>query len=351
MKKSKAYYRGCLLGGATGDALGYNVEFLSIDEIKSLYGNQGIRELICDESTGKALISDDTQMTAFTVDGLIWADEKAKIKGIYSYTPCLFYSYQKWLYTQTGSFADEAYDFLLKGEILRWEELYARRSPGKTCLGSLSESINAKYGTIKDKINDSKGWGAVMRAAPVGLYFAGNPKLAFKIGCESGAITHGHPSGYLSSGLFAWVISEIILGVEIEFAVLSGVEELKKWRGHEETLAAVEKALALAAKVTADDLDPYEGLVSIGQGWVGEEAIAIAIYCALVYRHDFQEGVCLAANHSGDSDSTAAICGNILGAYLGSLEIPYKWIKEVELSDLMVQGADELLKAVKSRLD
>lgn len=349
MKKSKAYYRGCLLGGAAGDALGYNVEFLSIDEIKSTYGDQGIRDLIRDETTGKALISDDTQMTAFTVDGLIWADGKAKSKGIYSYTPCLFYSYQKWLYTQTGSFADTNYEFLLKGEILRWEELYARRSPGATCLGSLSESINAKYGTLKDRINDSKGCGAVMRAAPVGLYFAGDAKLAFKIGCESGAITHGHPSGYLSAGLLAWIISEIILGVEIRYAVLSGLEELRKWKGHEEVLAIVEKALALAANAAAEELDPYEGLVSIGEGWVGEEAIAIAIYCALVYQHDFREAVCLAANHSGDSDSTAAICGNILGAYLGSLEIPYKWIGELELSDLMVQGADELLAAFKSR--
>ncbi len=345
MKKSKAYYRGCLMGGAIGDALGYNVEFSSIDEIRLAYGERGIRDLILDSTTGKALVSDDTQMTVFTVDGLIWADEKAKTKGIYSYTPCLFYSYQKWLYTQTGSFADADYEFLLKGEILGWEELYARRSPGKTCLGSLSESINAKYGTIKDKINDSKGCGAVMRAAPVGLYFAGNSKMAFKIGCESGAITHGHPSGYLPAGLLAWIIAEITQGVELEDAVLTGLEELRNWQGHEETLTIVQKAINLAR----DNKDPYTSLVSLGEGWVGEQAIAIAIYCALVYPQDFREAICLASNHSGDSDSTAAICGNILGAYLGSLEIPYKWIKEVELSDLLVQGADELLAAVKSR--
>jgi ADP-ribosylglycohydrolase len=344
MKRSKAYYRGCLLGGAIGDALGYTVEFMTMEEILKIYGKKGIRDLICDQTTGKALISDDTQMTAFTTDGLVWADQKAKVKGIYSYIPCIFYAYQKWLYTQTGSFADKTYEFLLKGEILKWEELFARRAPGPTCLMSLSESINGKFGTIKHKINDKKGCGAVMRAAPVGLCFTKDPQKAFRIGAESGAITHGHPSGYLSAGLFAFIIAEIIQGIEIEEAVKAGLEELKKWDGHEELYTIMTKVLDIAK----EEAEPYEALISLGQGWVGEEALAIAVYSAIRYKTDFKEAVCLAANHGGDSDSTAAICGNIMGAYLGSLEIPYKWIKEVELSDLMVHGADELLVAANS---
>ncbi len=344
MRRSKAYYRGCLLGGAVGDALGYTVEFLSDKEIREQYGEKGIRDPICDESTGKALISDDTQMTVFTTDGLLWADSKAKTKGIYSYIPCLFYAYQKWLYTQTGSFAEKGYEFLLKGEILKWEELYARRAPGKTCLSSLAGSINGKYGTMKNKINDSKGCGAVMRAAPIGLYFSKDPAKAFTIGCESGAITHGHPSGYLAAGLFAFIIASITGGADLKAAVLAGLEELKKHHGHEEVLALVEKAVELAEQPT----DPYQSLISLGEGWVGEETIAIAVYAALKHRNDFREAVCLAANHGGDSDSTAAVCGNIMGALLGSLEIPYKWIQVIELSELIVHGADELLKASKT---
>jgi len=344
MKKSKAYYRGCLLGGAIGDALGYPVEFMSYDEIRETYGEKGIRDLICDETTGKALVSDDTQMTIFTVDGLLWADSKVKSKGIYSYIPCLFYSYQKWLYTQTGSFADKAYEFLLQGEILKWEELFARRAPGKTCLTALSGSINGKFGTIKNRINESKGCGAVMRAAPIGLYFAKDPARAFAMGCECGAITHGHPSGFLSAGLLAWIIACIASGKELKESVESGLEELQKHHGCEEVLEKVRRALTLAE----DGGDPYQGLVSIGEGWVGEEAIAIAIFAALKHSNDFREAVCLAANHGGDSDSTAAICGNIMGAHLGSLEIPYTWIRNIELSDLLVHGADELLKASKT---
>lgn len=121
MKDSKAYFRGCLLGGAIGDALGYPVEFLTLEEIKKVYGPEGIRTLQINETSGKALISDDTQMAVFTVDGLVWADNKAKTKGNYAYIPCIFYSYQKWYYTQTGHFADKKYEFLIDGEVFHWK--------------------------------------------------------------------------------------------------------------------------------------------------------------------------------------------------------------------------------------
>ena len=186
-----------MIGGAVGDALGYPVEFLSLDEIRETYGEKGIQEPVCEEATGKALVSDDTQTLAFTMDGLLWADRKAKEKGIYAYTPCIFYAYQKWLYTQTGHFAEKSYEFLLQGEILKWEELFARRTPGESILQALAGSINGKYGTMRNPINNSKGYNTVARVAPVGLYFYEDPRKAFKIGCESAAITHGHPTAFL----------------------------------------------------------------------------------------------------------------------------------------------------------
>jgi len=71
--------------------------------------------------------------------------------------------------------------------------------------------------------------------------------------------------------------------------------------------------------------------------------LAIAVYCALKYEDDFEKAVRMAVNHSGDSDSTGAICGNILGAYHGLEGIPEKWIKNVELADLLSELADRLL--------
>lgn len=352
MKNSKAYFRGCLLGGAIGDAYGYPVEFLKHDEILAEYGVDGICNLVWNESSKKALFSDDTQLTTFTVDGLLWADSRAKTRGIYAYIPCIFYAYQKWLYTQTGSFADKNYRFLLEGEVLNWEGLFARRGPGKTSLKTLSNCINGKYGTLKNRINNSKGSGAVMRAAPIGLYFYNEAKMAFKMGCESGAITHGSPSGYLPAGCLAFLIAEMIQGKELEQAVFNVFSELRQYDDYEETYEVLKKAVTLANS-PKDDIGSSElreaelaDLHSLGGGWTGEEALAMAVYCALKHSEDFEAALWLAVNHDGNSDTIGAICGNILGAYMGSLEIPYRWIQEVELADLMVHGADKMLEAV-----
>jgi ADP-ribosylglycohydrolase len=319
MKDSKSYFRGCLLGGAIGDALSYPVESLNTDEIKQAFGDTGIRSLICNDSSGKALVSDETQMTIFTVDGLLWADSRAKNKGVYAYIPCIFYAYQKWFYTQTGHFADKDYEFLLKGEVLQWEELFARRTPGETVLKALEGSIKNKYGTLRNRVNNSKGYAAVARSAPIGMYFFQDPKKAFQIGYESAALTHGHSDAFLSAGFFAHLIALIFRGEELESAVLSSLALLKRYKNSDTTYETIHKAVQLVKS----DVVSENALSQLGDGWVAEEALAKAIYCSLKYPKDFEKAVCLAANQNGNSNGPTSICGNILGSYLGSLEIPY----------------------------
>lgn len=355
MKNSKAYFRGCLLGGAVGDAYGYPVADMTWEEIRAEYGPDGLTDLILDEDSGKALFTDDTQLTTFTVDGLLWADSRAKKRGIYAYIPCLFYAYQKWLYTQTGSFADDDYKFLLGGEILGWKELFANRGPGTTSLVALAQETGGKYGTLKNKINNSNGRGAVMRSAPIGLYFYNEPERAFQVGCEAGAITHGNPTGYLPAGCLAYLIALIIQGMELDIAVMETLEYVKGFEGSKETYEALAKALTAAKdsriQVGSSDRKEMEirELASVGFGWTGEQALAAAVYCALKYTDDIEAALWLAVNNDGYSDTIGAICGNILGAYQGCLEIPYKWTINVEASDLMAHGADMMLEAVKTK--
>lgn len=321
MKDSKAYFRGCLLGGAIGDALGYS-----------------------DVIQGKSLISHHTQMTVFTVDGLVWADNRVKRKGIYAYIPCIFFSYQKWYYTQTGHFADKAYEFLVDGEILDREELFARRSPGNTALEALAGSINNKYGTLKNRINNSKGYVPAVRSAPIGLYFYRDPKNAFQFGCESGALTHGHSDGFLAAGFISCLISLIIQGEKLDTAVSEALEILKKQKNSKTVYEAISKALQLVES----EEKPEQAMSYLGDGWLAEEAVAKAVYCALVYQDDFEKAINFVILQDENRSGVASICGTILGGYLGSLEIPYSWIKDLELSDLMVYGADRLLEAVKA---
>ena len=103
-------------------------------------------------------------------------------------------------------------------------------------------------------------------------------------------------------------------------------------------LKLIRKAMALAAGDTAD----LDAIHQLGEGWVGDEALAIAIYCALKHADNFDQALIAAVNHKGDSDSTGAITGNILGAYLGLAGIPEKYRKDLELADVLMALADAL---------
>jgi ADP-ribosylglycohydrolase len=330
-RRDLAHYAGCLLGGAVGDALGAPVEFLSLAEIRRKFGQGGIRDFA--PAYGRiGAITDDTQMTLFTAEGLIRGDNRAREKGIGGGTiHCVYHAYLRWYETQGGR---PAYPVPATrgGWLFEIPALHSSRAPGNTCLSALA---SGKLGTMGAPLNSSKGCGGIMRVAPVGL--AGGD--AYQMGCEVAAITHGHPSGFLSAGFLAALIREIIAGAELPDAVAKARERLRAYSGHEECLNAVDAAVRLAE---AKKPRP-ETLEFLGGGWTGEEALAIALYCALV-ADDFEGGVTLAVNHGGDSDSTGAITGNILGALWGVDAIPPRWRAALELRAQIEELAGDLYR-------
>lgn len=321
-------YEGCLLGGAIGDALGWPIEFASLYSIKEKYGEKGVQDFVL--KNGIAEITDDTQMTIFTADGLLKSAVKSFDENKMPDIKDVHTSYKDWLATQREDYTPSD-----KGWIANIETLYANRAPGGTCLGALS---SGKMGTIEEHINNSKGCGGVMRTAPAGLMYYKNPKIAFETGARCAAITHGHPGGYLPGGVQAAIIANLIQGKNLEEAVDNSVEILKTYEGNEDTTKLIAKAKELAKS----DVDPEDAIKEIGEGWVGDEAIAIAVYCALKSPNNFEKSVLMAVNHNGDSDSTGAITGNIMGAYLGTENIPAKWKNSVELSTELIQLAEDL---------
>ncbi|MCL2111709.1 MAG: ADP-ribosylglycohydrolase family protein [Clostridiales bacterium] len=318
MKLGKDHFRGCLLGGATGDAKGY-----------------GVRE------GGKDLISDNTQQSIFSADGIIWADARAKRKGVYAYVPCLFYSYQKWYYTQTGGLADKAYEFIMGGEILQYDELFARRGEGVTSLNALASSIKNSYGTVESRINNLNRPGCVIRTAPIGLYFADDPEMAYRMGCDSAALTHGHTQAIVSSGYMAALIANLVQGKPLADAVEAAVARLdQSMLGDTLPAELIRRAIDLAGTKKKPD----KAIESIGEGWIAPEAAAIATYIALRYENDFEAAIHAATDFSGNTDGVPAAVGNIVGCIAGSLEIPPDWILDLELAGLIIYGADLLLK-------
>ena len=106
-----------------------------------------------------------------------------------------------------------------------------------------------------------------------------------------------------------------------------------------ELVDIIDRAVGLSENDATDDLD---NIHELGEGWVAEETLGIALYCALRHQDDFSAGVIAAVNHSGDSDSTGAVTGNILGALLGYGAIADQWKNGLELSDVILEMADDL---------
>lgn len=332
MRKTKEFYRGCLIGGALGDSLGWPVEFMTLEDIRAQYGNNGINSLVIGRK-GRAEITDDTQMTLFTAEGLLRAETRGYNKGVSDVINCVYNAYLRWLYTQ-GDNMREDIDYIYDGYLIKQKELYVKRAPGLTCLTALRNGV---IGTVDDPINESKGCGGIMRVAPVGLFY--RPRFAFRKGMDCAAITHGHALGYISAGALAYIISNIIYGMDIRQAISDTINELYRYDESMTIPNLLNKAVSLADSKKSDEACMSE----LGKGWIAEEALAVSVFCALRYKDNFEEGIIAAVNHDGDSDSTGSITGNILGAYLGVHKLPRKWCCKLELLDVITQIADDLL--------
>ena len=144
---------GCLLAGAAGDALGAPVEFWSRDEIR--------------------------------------ARVRFAHRGIVHGPSVLRRAYVRWPATQGEAPVPPAGQ---DGWLVHVEGLPHRRAPGNTCLAALR---GGEVGEVEKPTNRSKGCGGVMRAAPAGLTGLHDP---FELGAAAAAVTHGHPTGYLTAG-------------------------------------------------------------------------------------------------------------------------------------------------------
>ncbi|MEO8485947.1 MAG: ADP-ribosylglycohydrolase family protein [Betaproteobacteria bacterium] len=331
-------WRGCLVGGAAGDALGAPVEFMSLEEIRSEVGAGGVHGF--QQAFGRyGAITDDTQMTMFTAEGLLRAYACIAMNGTADVPAIVGNAYLRWLHTQHES-ASVAPN--LDGWLIREKALFASRVPGITVV----DALRRRTSLGERPTNTSKGCGGAMRVAPVGLWCARlhegmTPdriaKQAMELGAETAALTHGHPSGQLAAGFIAALIALIALDLPLRDALDRATAQLVRRPGHAETMAALEHARKLAAAGEGR----AETVARLGEGWVAEEAAAIAVYCTLA-ANDFDSGVRLAVNHDGDSDSTGAIAGNILGALHGIEAVPTRLTNGLELVEVVAVLADDL---------
>ena len=345
MKNLQDRIRGSLIGGAIGDALGYPVEFMySYEEIQSRYGERGITRLDTRQSLWneacKAVVSDDTQMTLYTANGLLNAIEKGVSPkfGICE-------AYVEWYLTQIGK-KSRKYKECWIGSV---PELNARRAPGITCMSSLDDIYRGK-----EPRNNSKGCGGVMRIAPIPLYAAVDGRMSIEdadlLSGDAAEITHQHPLGFISAALMSHVIYRLALDPEptqegMKGYIREGIAEIRElYKAYPSDVEEMAELAERAIFLLDNDKSDLENIGCLGEGWTGDEALAIALYCALKHFDSFEDAMIAAVNHRGDSDSTGAVTGNILGAAVGYDGIPGFFKDDLEMHELILHMADDLYR-------
>ncbi|WP_050521788.1 ADP-ribosylglycohydrolase family protein [Pseudorhodobacter wandonensis] len=307
-----------LLGGAIGDSLGAEIEFLSLAEIRHRYPS-GIKDLLPHMGL-RGAITDDTQMTLFTAEGIIRALIRSVQKGICNPPSVIHHALLRWYKTQGGKPKVQTDDVGL----IEDPRLWVCRAPGNTCLSSLGAS--AYFGDAAR--NSSKGCGTIMRVVPVALMFPRDQVRRMAI--DTSALTHGHVTGQLAAAAWAEMLADVAAGAALEESATRTAEMYAQLDGGEETVQAIQAALAAPRDGAGETVE------SLGGGWTAEEALSIALYACLT-GNSFEEALAIAVTHGGDSDSTGAITGNMLGLLDPAAVLRHRWPEIVEGSDLVTR--------------
>ena len=315
MNKMRDRFRGCLLGLAIGDALGSEVEFIHTrEDILAVTGGTGVIDL-----PESALFTDDTQMTLCVAEALIEGGQ-----SIDTFMPILSKKFVEWY------------------ELQKTPE--HRRAPGSTCLTAcqrLAQGISWE----ESGIPSSMGCGSGMRSSPIGLYHSKSEKVV-EFGISSSTITHPHELALCASVATALLTHYALNDDPVG---LWGSQLVEVVSFNVEFCDLIKKATEMAA--TRQDPDYVLSKKCLGEGWTGHEAVASALYCAMMHPDSYEKAVLLAANAVGDSDSLACITGAWLGTRLGVSNIPQKWVEKIENRDKLIETADNLLKRSNITID
>jgi ADP-ribosylglycohydrolase len=324
--------RGTLLGSALGDALGAPLAGLSLDGVREAHGPAGLTGP-APAHGGRATVTAATQLTLFTVDGLIRAHVRRDTGGWHPPTD-VHRAHRRWAATQHDWGPDERRPD--NGWLAREEWLYARRGPDRACLTGFADDV---VGTPEHPKNPTaRDAAATARSAPFGLLVGWRPALVLQLAVECAAQSHGHPAAQLSAGALAVTVHALTRGEPLDAAVHQTLALLATRPGHQPVTDALRRALD-AVPGGPPGPKAVESL-SPGDGRDAEDALAIAVYCALV-AEDIAHGLRLAVNHGGDSTATGALCGALLGALHGETALPAAWLPDLEGRATLLELSDD----------
>lgn len=358
----KDMIRGCMIGGAIGDALGYQVKGLTWYEIEKKHGRLGNRRY--DKNMlNIAKISEETQMSIYTAGSLLHFGTKCIFEGqspvdAYKY---VIKSYDEWC-DNIMDYRHSSYTCWFDG----MEYLSAHRDLGGSTIGMLLARHDKRKFT-------KHSWGTcgMTRTAPLALYHAAlNARHPNTIGVMDGAamaghlawLTHRHPLGWLPACALHFILTGILQGHGVPSSIKSAISfmedlcdqrarvdmvgsEISNYDEYMDSQIKLLELMKLACQLGEDNVTKDVAFKKLGKGYQGAEALAIAIYCCIRYseprnirtiykdtgestakttlgKRMFEEAMCCAVSHSGNTDATGTLVGQIMGVWVGYSAIP-----------------------------
>jgi len=317
---------GSLFGLALGDALAAPTEFIrDVKSIERRFGPGGPREPTGDP----ARVTDDTQMALAVGEAL------AQVAPPYTAANTegpLRQAFIAWMVSPENT-----------------------RAPGMTCMNACRNLMDGKIWQ-KATVLSSKGCGANMRVAPVGLLPGIDAATRAALAQFQAALTHGHPTGLAASDLTAFAVADLAAGNSslatlparlVDYAEAQRRVYYSEWLGSlwehygadtpqnfiEQGWAECIGVLERLQKALAIDDRASDPCLSTGEGWIAEEAFATGLLCFLLFPDEPVAALRRAAVTSGDSDSIACLAGAFAGAYHGIAAWPADWVRRIEYRD------------------
>ena len=334
-------YRGCLLGLAIGDAMGYPVDTKTWPQIQEEYGPYGLMGY--DLRNGYAEVSSHTQLAAFCCNGLLLGQTRGRVYG--KMAPLVRYvhlSQQEWAVGQ------RRYDQPGRNYcwVFRVSELRHRHCTDTRMVETLNRD---RPGSLEDPVNKYDTPASITAGIAAGL-FAKTGKLrkveCDRLGAESVALTHGHPLAFLPGALIAHLIggclhhSEKPLKTLIRVSLRAVQEQFVREYPREisQLTALIEQAVSLAEERLVQPEAAMERLKCDN----GAQVLAGAIYAAMLCEDDFDSAMVVAVNHSGRSAAVSSLTGAILGARLGEQALPEFYMDGLYIADVLRELADDM---------
>ena len=339
MEKRLSDYRGCLLGMAVGDAMGYTVDDKTFAEIQSCYGPNGLLGFDLQESE-YAQVSSYTQLAAFLCNGFLLAISRGKS----DYLRFSKVALKEW--TRSQQFyrdPEDSYCWLAKLPQFRRRNCRDAR---------MLDNLRLEWwGTMDTPRNHNNSPGAIPAAVATAMFY--NPKRLTpeQVGTLTGeliALTHGDPEAFLSGVVLAYALTGILQEPNVPLidqfqqaiSVMDGQFRNQFFQA-EELAMQLRRVIAL---VKSGTVTPQEGMEQL-ECTDAASCLSGAMFACLAYPNDFDSAIITAINHSGLSAATGAITGAILGAKLGEDALPDFYLESLDCKDALDLLAEDILCA------